>query len=95
MIVDTIGMGTLGLLDLQYHFRTIDVNEIVCHASNVLIYIFENNNPIKNGDTIDSIRDGFITDSIMWKCQYEDSLIQPLRPVIDINAGVYAAGNRD
>ena len=31
---------------------------------------------------------------IKWKVQYEDSLIQPIREVIDINTGEYASGNR-
>lgn len=31
---------------------------------------------------------------IQWKVQYEDSLIQPIREVLDINMGEYAAGTR-
>ena len=31
---------------------------------------------------------------IKWAVQYEDSLIQPVRTVIDINMGEYAAGTR-
>lgn len=27
--------------------------------------------------------------------QYEDALIQPKRPVLDINTGVYTTGNRE
>lgn len=94
MIVDTLGMSFLELPDLQYHFRGFDVNEIICHAMNMLIYIFENDNPIKNGDTIDSISGGILNREVMWKCQYEDALIQPVRPVIDVNTGIHAAGNR-
>ena len=94
MIVDSLGMSILGLPDLQYHFHGFDVNEIICHAMNMLIYIFDNDNPIDNGDTIDSISGGVLTRDVMWKCQYEDSLIQPVRTVIDVNTGKYAAGNR-
>ncbi|WP_278606929.1 hypothetical protein [Veillonella parvula] len=31
---------------------------------------------------------------IQWKVQYEDSLIQPVREVLDINMGEYASGTR-
>ena len=41
------------------------------------------------------IKDGDMDRSIQWKCQYEDALIQPKRPVLDINTGEYAAGNRE
>ena len=33
--------------------------------------------------------------SIQWKCQYEQSLIQPDREVMDICPGQYAAGRRE
>lgn len=48
-----------------------------------------------SGETIDGIKDGDMDRSIQWKCQYEDALIQPKRPVLDINTGEYAAGNRE
>ncbi len=54
-IVDTIGMSTLFLPDLQYHFHNVNPNEVVNHAYNVLSYIFDEDNPIENGDTIDGL----------------------------------------
>lgn len=94
MIVDTVGMSTLFLPDLQYHFHGIDPNCIVEHAYNVCSYILENDDPIKDNDTIDGWADGRISQDIQWKCQYEDSLIQPFRGVLDINMGEYASGKR-
>lgn len=93
-IIDTIGMSTLFLPDLQYHFHDVNPNEVVNHAYNVLSYIFDEDNPIKNGDTIDGLLNGQISQEVQWKIQYEDSLIQPVRTVIDINMGEYASGNR-
>ncbi len=95
MIVDTLGMSTLFLPDLQYHFHGMDPNDIVTHAYNMASYIFENENPIKNGDTIDSIENGKMNIEVQWKCHYEDALVQPARQVIDVYMNEYAAGKRD
>ena len=45
-------------------------------------------------DTIDGIRDGGLCRDIQWKCQFENSLIQPVRPVIDVHMGELASGGR-
>lgn len=94
-IVDTLGMSILGLPDLQYHFHDLDINEVVNHAYNTASYIFENANSIKDGDSIDGLENGRISMNVKWKCQYELSLIQPSREVIDIYTNEYAAGNRN
>ena len=95
MIVDTLGMSTVFFPDLQYHFHGMDPNWVVNHAYGVASYILANDNPIKNGDPIDSVVNGRFNQDILWKCQYEESLIQPARPVIDIFMNEYAAGNRE
>lgn len=94
MMIDTLGMSTLFMPDLQYHFNGIDPNAVVNHAYNVLSYIFDNDNPIKSGDHIDGIKDGKMSMDVQWNVHYEDSLIQPIREVIDINMGEYASGTR-
>ncbi len=95
MIVDTVGMSTLFLPDIQYHFHGIEPNDVVFHAYNLASYILNNNCPIQSGETVDGIRDGKITREIQWVCQFEDALIQPFRGVLDICMGEYAAGSRD
>ena len=95
MIVDTLGMSTLFLPDLQYHFHGMDPNEVVNHAYNVLSYIYDNDNPIKDGDHIDGLADGRMCQDVQWNMQYEMSLIQPVREVIDVNMGEYASGGRE
>ena len=95
MMVDTLGMSILSLPDLQYHFHGLDPNDVVNHALNVLIYIYEKNCPIKNGHSIDGFKKTLISGKYeQWKCQFENSLIQPIREVIDINTGKYASGER-
>ena len=93
-IVDTLGMNTLFLPDLQYHFHSMDPNWVVNHAYNVASYILANDNPIQDGETIDGIENGRITQELQWKCRYEDALIQPPRAVLDINMGEFASGAR-
>lgn len=94
MVVDTVGMSTLFLPDLQYHFHDMDPNWVVNHAYNVASYILENDNPIQDGETIDGVENGRMSREILWKCRYEDALIQPPRMVLDINMGEFAAGER-
>ena len=94
MMVDTLGMSTLFYPDLQYHFHGMNPDEIVNHAYSVLYYIFEHDNPIDDGQTIAGLEDGDLSPDIKWAVQYEDSLIQPVRTVIDINMGEYASGTR-
>lgn len=73
--------------------RKIWVNKIA-NLVNVLYYIFEHDNPIDDGQTIAGLEDGDMNPDIKWAVQYEDSLIQPVRAVIDINMGEYASGTR-
>ena len=94
MMVDTLGMSTLFYPDLQYHFHGMNPDEIVNHAYSVLYYIFEHDNPIDDGQTIAGLENGDMNPDIKWAVQYEDSLIQPVRTVIDINLGEYASGTR-
>ena len=94
MVVDTVGMSTLYLPDLQYHFHDMDPNWVVNHASNVASYILENDCPIQSGETVDGVENGTISRNVQWKCQLEESLIQPPRPVLDVHMGQFAAGGR-
>lgn len=93
-VVDTLGLSLLYIEDLQYHFHDMDPNWVVGHAYSMASYILSNDRPIKNGDTIDGIADGRLIQEIQWKCHFEDSLIGPERPVLDVCMGEYAAGSR-
>ena len=43
---------------------------------------------------IAGLENGDMNPDIKWAVQYEDSLIQPVRTVIEINRGEYASGTR-
>lgn len=94
-IVDTLGFFVFGAADVQVHFRGIDPNFVVNYVYNIASYQFENEFPVKSGDTLDSIgADGSMQWEPQWKAQYEDALIQPVRLVLDVNCGEHAAGTR-
>ena len=95
MMVDTLGMSVLGLPDLQYHFHDFNPDDVVNHAYNMLMYIYDNDCPIKNGDTIDGIVDGNMSRELQWKCHFEEALIQPPRDVIDICMNEFSSGQRE
>ena len=94
-VVDTLGMSLLYIEDMQYHFHDMDPNWVVGHAYTIASYILATRRSVKDGDTVDGIADnGNLDQSIQWKCHYEDALVQPSRPVLDVHMGQYAAGGR-
>ena len=94
-VVDTLGMFAFGAPDVQVHFRGLKPDDVVNYVYNVASYQFSSDFPVKSGDTIDGLDEsGDISADIQWKAQYENSLIQPVRMVLDINCGEYAAGAR-
>lgn len=93
-IVDTLGLYAVGLPDVQYHFRGLEPGAVVNHAYNVASYLYSMNSPIRSGEAIDGIRDGRMSRDVQWTCRYEEALIQPVRQVMDICPGEYAAGKR-
>lgn len=51
-------------------------------------------NPIKSNNHIDGIENGSMSLNVQWNVQYEESLIQPIREVLDINTGEFASVER-
>lgn len=91
MLMDTMGLGTLGLPDLQCHFLGLDSDKVARLLYNTAYYIFDNGDIIHDGNTIQGIKP-----SDKWKCQHEMALVKPEREVIDINPGKpYAVGKRE
>lgn len=96
MVVDTVGFNAFLGADVQVHYHGLDPNYVVEYVYNLALYQFNNDFPIKSGETVDSIdENGKIQWEPQWQTQYENSLIDPMRTVLDINCGEYAAGNRN
>lgn len=94
-VMDSVGLYALGLPDVQLHFRGLDPNPLANYLYNVAQYLYDNDVPIKPGETVDGVNaQGRIDQGIQWECRYEDALIQPPRPVMDICPGRFAAGRR-
>lgn len=89
-LMDTRGLEEIGLHDLQCHYRNLDPNEVSRVLYNTACYIFEKGPVIESGQTIQGIEPGS-----KWRCQFEDSLLEPKRQILDLNPGKpYAAGKR-
>jgi hypothetical protein len=90
MLMDTRGLEDIGLHELQCHYRHLDPREVARVLFNTAVYVFENGPVIESGQTVEGIQPGS-----KWRCQFEDSLLEPQRKVLDLNPGVpYAAGDR-
>ena len=90
MLMDTRGLDEIGLHDLQCHFHDLDPNDVSQVLLNTALYIFDNGPVIESGQTVAGTEP-----ESQWKCQFEDSLLEPKREVLDLNPGQpFAAGNR-
>ena len=90
MLMDTRGLEEIGLHDLQCHFHDLEPDEVSRVLFNTAIYIFKKGPVIESGQTVAGIQ----PDS-RWSCQFESSLLEPKREVLDVNPGKpYAAGKR-
>lgn len=94
MLIDSYGLYKFGMPDIQYHFKELNPDNIIKHCFNVVSYIFTGNVDIKDGETIDGLKNGNLSQDVRWYCQHEISMVQPEREVIDINTNEFAAGNR-
>lgn len=81
-VMDTMGLASLGLPDLQLHSKGLDPDGVARHLFNSAFYILEKGDVIADGQTIDGIPPGK-----KWRCQHEASLVGPSRVVLDIDPG--------
>lgn len=89
-LMDTLGMAPFGLPDLQCHFRDLDPGMVGAKLFNTAAYLVEHGPVIHSGHTV-----GGIAPDQAWRAQWEDALVGPDRPVIDLDPGdPYAAGGR-
>ncbi|GAA4313330.1 DUF4261 domain-containing protein [Nibribacter koreensis] len=79
ILMDTIGMHSLGLPDLQIKFTGLDENEVAGLLWNYAYYIYENGDVIKSGNTLQGL-----SEASKWKSEKQPSLVDPERIVINI-----------
>ena len=91
MVLDTLGLHVFGLPDLQCHFRGREPGEIAGLLYATAVYVFDEGDVILDGNTIS----GTDPDE-RYVCRRESSLLEPSRPVLDVDLGPpYAAGSRE
>ena len=89
-IMESRGLEEIGLHDLQCHYRRLDPNEVAANLMNLALYLVDNGPVIESGHTVAGTEEGSI-----WQAQFEESLLDPKREVLDLNPGSpYAAGGR-
>lgn len=95
-VVDTVGLNVLGVPDLQYHFHDLDPKAVASHALGFSLFLLLNDCPVEDGDAVAGFSEySSSTDEAEWTLQYEESLIQPRRSVLDVHCGPHASGERD
>ena len=91
VITDTLGLQVLNLPDLQYHYRGLPPGWVAAHAYTMASMLLQNGDDFEDGDTVDGMENGQLSDAVEWECRREVSILQPKRTVLDIAAGQYAA----
>lgn len=90
IVMDSRGLDSFGLPDVQCHFRGLQPGRVAAHLCNIAAYLFEHGDVVESGHTVDGLDDGQ-----KWVCQPEEALVPPEREVLDINPGTpFAAGDR-
>jgi hypothetical protein len=82
MIMDTLGLNSLGLPDFEIKFSEFDPSIIAGLLFNYGSYIYDEGVVIENGNTIQGIEE-----NQKWKCFFKESLIEPKRIIIEIENG--------
>jgi hypothetical protein len=89
-VMDTCGLASFGLPDLQVHFNGLDPQHVARHLFNTALYVFQNGDVIADGHTVDGVEPGQ-----KWTCRHELAVVGPEREVVDMNPGPpHAAGTR-
>lgn len=81
MVMDTLGLAFFSLPDLQCHFSKLEPAEVASCLYNWANYLFDKGAIIESGNTIDGC------DGKPWQCNWEWSLVEPRRQVIDLHSG--------
>jgi hypothetical protein len=78
MVMDTIGLESLGLPDVQCHFVGLPPGRIAVFLHSVARYLFARGPVIESGHTVAG------PDGERWRCRWQDALVGPTRDVIDV-----------
>ena len=90
MLMDTLGLGALGLWDLQCHFHGLPSDEVATWLlETARAQFLGEGQPLRNLGTIAGPA------GTRWRLREEDALMAPERVLLDVDPGSpYAAGDR-
>ena len=83
-LMDTVGMKSFGLPDVQCHFTTLDPSWVAGKLLGIARYLFDEGDIIEDGNTVPGLR----VDE-RWPCAHEVALMDPEREVLDIDPSPY------
>lgn len=79
LLMDTVGLHSIGLPDFQIRFSTADENEIANLLWTYAYYAYEFGDIIVDGNTLEGLKTGS-----KWKCEKQFSLVGPERLVVNV-----------
>ena len=82
LLMDTIGLHSIGLTDFQIKFSGYPPNEIARILWNYAYYVYDKGDIVENGNTFEGVIDGS-----KWRCERGISLLEPQRVVINLKIG--------
>jgi hypothetical protein len=78
-LMDTVGMASFALPDIQLHFTTLDPSWVAGKLLGIARYLFERGDIIEDGNTVPGLN------GERWPCVHELALMGPEREVLDID----------
>jgi hypothetical protein len=88
LLMDTLGLAALMLPDLQIHFHGLEPASVAAHLYAFGLHVLRHGDVLDDGDAVDGPRTGQT-----WTCWHAPaSLVEPTRPVIDLDPGPPYAG---
>jgi hypothetical protein len=80
VVMDTMGMRSFDLPDLQINFTDLEPGRVAAWLKNVAYYVYEHGDVILDEHTVE----GFNPDD-RWPCRHEVAMIGPERVVLDVD----------
>ncbi|MFN8053447.1 MAG: DUF4261 domain-containing protein [Acidimicrobiales bacterium] len=86
--MDTLGLTTMGLPDVQCHFRGLEAGRVASLLLAMATYVFEHGDVLADGHTVRGVHAGD-----QWPCRREIALVESRRVVVDLRPSEpFAAG---
>lgn len=88
-VMDTLGMTHFGLPDVQLQSAGLEPSIVGGKVWGIARYLFDNGDVIRDGHTVSGLEE-----EDRWPCRHEESIAEPSRIVLDVDAGPYRPSRR-